>query len=959
MPLLEHQRPSVAAVAKHFRSRQAVKWGERDIHPPIVVNASVSSGKSVMIAELAKAVREAAMAREKPASVLVLVVQRQGELCEQNSAAAWDIKLNNSVYSASVGGRKSTRYQVVYSTEGTLARALETYRFSPYTPEEMALPAERRALLGKFHPDLMLWDECFAPGSMIDGLPIELVKVGDMVRSFNHESGAQELREVKRLYRSKPKTLCAVYLNDGRSFLCTENHPFFTMDNGYVCASDLESGSPVTSMHDMRQSVLNGSCSQLAAIPGEGKGLLLEGVRERISPEVSEHPYCEDQSRACFGQDEAEKPHAQGGDSSKGIEFIEGHRSCSASQDGQWIAAATASAENVPASGSGGFPAEDGACGYGRREARGRLADTLQAGRVNSGSAPLPGNGRPESLQSGQKETGRKEGSVLDFARVDRVEIFKSTSDGTFGGMLPGGHVYNFEVEGNHNYFVDGILVHNCHQIPYDNPESQAFKIINHFLDCRPHMRFAGFSGSPFRDILPIIGDTTGHFFRSFACIEPDDPDYPEGGVGNGIISTEFMIEQGWVVPPMFGWPDEDDKVYDFSHIDPKGWEYDEAELDAVVSDHERLMAICADLIEKSAERKGVLVFAATQRHARQIAAAMKAQGIPAEQIGVITDKTKAKDRRRILDEAKTGVIKYTINVAVLTTGVNVPWWDTLAFLRPIGSLVLLIQAIGRVLRLLIKDGDVPMLERSNLCGMTAEDRLALIAASDKPNALVLDYADVMSRLGNLYENPVLEQAELEKAKKKNEDLIQCQKCYTMNSPHARRCIGRDEHGERCDFFWHSRVCPSCRTENDQVARECRNKECRRMLIDPNAALNGKSYSDAESTPVRSMQVGDGAGGKIWFRYELSDGRTPIEIYYPHAGKQKVLNSKVWAGFVSQLPISQRDKFRLSAMKASTIMENLELIPAPSEISAREKGGRWTIGRRKFAEEESFMEATA
>ena len=656
-PLLEHQRPSVAAVAKHFRSRQAVKWGERDIHPPIVVNASVSSGKSVMIAELAKAVREAAMAREKPASVLVLVVQRQGELCEQNSAAAWDIKLNNSVYSASVGGRKSTRYQVVYSTEGTLARALETYRFSPYTPEEMALPAERRALLGKFHPDLMLWDE--------------------------------------------------------------------------------------------------------------------------------------------------------------------------------------------------------------------------------------------------------------------------------------------------------------CHQIPYDNPESQAFKIINHFLDCRPHMRFAGFSGSPFRDILPIIGDTTGHFFRSFACIEPGDPDYPEGGVGNGIISTEFMIEQGWVVPPMFGWPDDEDKVYDFSHIDPKGWEYDEAELDAVVSDHARLMAICADLIEKSAERKGVLIFAATQRHARQIAAAMKAQGIPAEQIGVITDKTKAKDRRRILDEAKTGVIKYTINVAVLTTGVNVPWWDTLAFLRPIGSLVLLIQAIGRVLRLLIKDGDVPMLERSNLCGMTAEDRLALISASDKPNALVLDYADVMSRLGSLYENPVLEQAELEKAKKKNEDLIQCQKCYTMNSPHARRCIGRDEHGERCDFFWHSRVCPSCRTENDQVARECRNKECRRMLIDPNAALNGKSYSDAESTPVRSMQVGDGAGGKIWFRYELSDGRTPIEIYYPHAGKQKALNSKIWAGFVSQLPIPEREKFRLKAMKASTIMENLELIPVPSEISAREKGGRWTIGRRKFAEEENFMEVTA
>ena len=660
MPLLEHQRPSVAAVAKHFRTRQTVKWGERDIHPPIVVNASVSSGKSVMIAELAKAVRDAAERREKKISVLVMVVQRQGELCEQNSAAAWDIGLNNSVYSASVGGRRSTKYQVVYSTEGTLARALESYRFSPYTEEELAFSPERRALLGKFHPDLMLWDE--------------------------------------------------------------------------------------------------------------------------------------------------------------------------------------------------------------------------------------------------------------------------------------------------------------SHQVPYDNPESQAVKIINHFYDCRPHMRFCGFTGSPFREIQPIIGDTPAHLWRSFACIEPGDPDYPEDAVGNGIISTEFMIEQGWVVPPVFGWPDDDSKTYDFSHLDPKGWEYDEAELDAVVSDNETLLAICTDLIEKAKDRKGVLVFAATQRHARQIAAAMKALGVPGETIGVITDKTSTKDRRQILIDAKTGAIKYTINVAVLTTGVNVPWWDTLVFMRPIGSIVLLIQAIGRVLRLLIEDGDVPMLERSNLKGVTAEDRLALIAASNKPNALVLDYADVMQRLGSLYENPVLEQAELEKAKKENKDLITCPICSTMNSPSARRCIGGSLN-ERCEHFWHFRTCPSCHTPNDQVARECRNKDCRRMLIDPNAALSGKHYVEGESTPVYGMKIESGRGGKLQIRFELSDGRQPLLIYYPHAGKQPALNSKIWKGFVKNLPIDDRSRFRLGAMKAETIMQNLELIPMPIEISAREKNGKWVVGRMKFAEAaaetENFMEATS
>lgn len=650
MPLLEHQLPAVAACARHFRRRRSVRWGEREIHPPIVVSASVSSGKSVIIAELARAVKEAALARERPATVYVLVIQRQGELCDQNSEAAWSIGLQNSVYSASCGGRKSTHYSVVYGTEGTLSRALEQYRFQPYTPEELSMSPLERAQLGKFHPDLILIDE--------------------------------------------------------------------------------------------------------------------------------------------------------------------------------------------------------------------------------------------------------------------------------------------------------------CHQLPFEDPESQYMRILFHFYDIKPHLRVAGMTGSPFRGTASIVGRSDSHFWREVASIEPGDPDYPEGGVGNGVISTEFMIEQGWVVPPVFGWPDDHDKEYDFSHLSPNGWEYDEAELDAATSDRETCLAICADFIEKARNRKGVLVFASTQRHARMIAAALKLLGVPDEQIGVITDKTAAKERRRILEAAKTGLIKYTINVSVLTTGVNVPWWDTLVFMRPIGSLVLLIQAIGRVLRLLIGPDDVPMIQRSNRHGMTAADRLALIAASDKKDALVLDYANVMATLGHLYENPVLEQADLEHAKKDGLDLIECPVCATMNSPHARRCIGRNSAGQRCDHFWSFRLCPSCGVKNDQVARECRS--CRRMLIDPNANLERKHYTDAELVPVRAMKVEAGRGGKLMIRYELADGRNPVEIYYPQAGQQKALNTRIWKGFVKTLPIPEKDKFRLGAMKAETIMQNLELIPVPTEICARENAsGRWNVGRRKWADSES------
>lgn len=653
MALLSFQKPAVAALCRHFRTKATAKFGERDVHPPIIVSASVSSGKSVMLAEVAKSIQDANLAKNAQTgkqgkiTVTIMVIQRQGLLCSQNSDAAWSIGLQNSIFSASCKV-KSTHFRVVYGTEGTLSRALDQYRFLPWTEEELDRSPEwiEQAAKSKFHPDVILIDE--------------------------------------------------------------------------------------------------------------------------------------------------------------------------------------------------------------------------------------------------------------------------------------------------------------VHQVPFEQTDSQYMKVLEHFYDIKPNMRLAGMTGSPFRGIQSIIGDSPQHLWKKVASIEPGDPDFPEGGVGNGIISTEFMINQGWVVGPIFGYPDDADAHYDFSHLVTETWDYQEHELDAAVSDKELCLKICADFIKKTADRKGVLIFASTQRHTRQISAALKLLGVDPDQIGVITEKTKQKEQTRILELAKAGKMKFVINVMVLTTGINCAWWDTVVFMRPIAAIVLLIQAIGRILRLLIEDGDMPMVERDAL---TAELRKLIIQASGKPDALVLDYAGCMDALRDLYDNPVLEQAELEKAKKEKKDLITCPICETLNSPNARRCINRDDMGNRCEWFWHSRNCPSCGTQNDQVARECRNQECRRLLVDPNAALSGKHYTDGESIPVRAMKVESGRGGKLMIRFDLADGRQPQLIYYPHAGKQPALNSKIWKGFVKMLPISDRDAFRLGAMKAETIMQNLHLIPVPTEVSVRENKGRWTCGRMKFDEQ--------
>lgn len=643
MALLSFQKPAVAALCKHFRQRETTTFDGLEIHPPVVACASVSSGKSLMLAEVAKAVKDAALGREKPVSVIIMVIQRQGIIVEQNSDAAWSIGLQNSIYSASCG-KKSTSYQVVYASEGTLARALESYRFSPWTDEEKAKSPEWRARAGKVHPDLILIDE--------------------------------------------------------------------------------------------------------------------------------------------------------------------------------------------------------------------------------------------------------------------------------------------------------------GHQVPYEDPQSQYMGILRHFYACKPHMRVAMMTGSPFRGSSSVIGDSDKHFWKKVVSMEPGDPDYPEGGVGNGIISTEFMQDQAWVVPLIFGFPEDTENHYDFSHIVSQDWGYPEHELDAAVIDKELCLSICKDFIEKTKSRKGVLIFAATKRHTRQIAAAMKMLGVDESQIGIVTENTPQKEQARILGAAKKGALKYVINVHALTTGANVPWWDTCVFMRPIAAIALLIQAIGRILRLLILDGEMGMVERDSL---TAELRRLLIEASIKPDAMVLDYAGVMDSLRHIYDNPILEQADLEKAKKDGLDMLICQVCNTENSPHARRCRGVDHHGSRCEYFWVSRDCPSCGTKNDTVARECRS--CGRALVDPNANLDRKVYTDAESVPVESMSIEYGRGGKLIFNFTLRDGRKPQIIHWPHAGKQPALNSKIWAGFIGQFPLDQRTLFRLRAMKATTVVENAELIPVPVEICARLNGrGKWNLGNMKFSE---------
>ncbi len=97
--------------------------------------------------------------------------------------------------------------------------------------------------------DIIMVDECFVAGTLIDGRPIESIRPGDLVNSFNHEAGTEELRQVVRLFKNKPSSLMTVHLSNGQKITCTEEHPFHACGE-YRPAKKLRLGEILTPYDD-------------------------------------------------------------------------------------------------------------------------------------------------------------------------------------------------------------------------------------------------------------------------------------------------------------------------------------------------------------------------------------------------------------------------------------------------------------------------------------------------------------------------------------------------------------------------------------------------------------------------------------------------------------------------------------------------------------------------------------
>lgn len=375
------------------------------------------------------------------------------------------------------------------------------------------------------------------------------------------------------------------------------------------------------------------------------------------------------------------------------------------------------------------------------------------------------------------------------------------------------------------------VVVDECHRI---TPTVK--RIIQAIRDKNPYLRVIGLSATPYRlgSGYVYAMDEHGNPMGDQATKDP----YFTALVYK--ISAHELIANGYLTDPVIGSIGADGYETLGMELNRTG-NFNSADVDRAFHGHGRKTSrIIADVVAKSADRNGVMIFAATIQHAQECMASL-----PPRLSAIVTGKTPDAKRREILERFKARQIKYLVNVSVLTTGFDAPHVDVIAMLRATESVSLLQQIIGRGLR--IDDG--------------------------KTDCLVLDYAQNIERHcqdGDIF-NPDIKAAFTSGEKFTIE--ADCVECGTVNSfagrkndegfqvdkygyfvdlagnpvetdqgpmpaHYGRRCQGLIKQGPthvQCQARWTSKKCPHCDEDNDMAARYC--AACKGEIIDPNEKL--------------------------------------------------------------------------------------------------------------------------
>lgn len=479
------------------------------------------------------------------------------------------------------------------------------------------------------------------------------------------------------------------------------------------------------------------------------------------------------------------------------------------------------------------------------------------------------------------------------------------------------------------DYAPRAIIVDECHQVPVDNEETQYMQILlklnERCIEKYNHpVVLIGATGSPYRHTMSIIGDIWKE------CLYT--------------IDTATLVGMGFLVPTIYGAQVGHDKSldYDLSEFGIKSEngtaDYSAADLakmeKTMIADVPKLKKICDEVVRLTQNRNAVMITCSGVKHCKEVA-----KHLPEGKSAIVHSGQAKKVNDAELKRISTGEAKYLLQVGCLTTGYDEPCIDTSVILRRIGSLTLLVQLLGRGMRLL-----KPKHEERGLV---------------KLDHLVLDYSGTLDEMMDLYENAILDECRAKEDKAQNKPTMICPVCETENSTSARRCIGRDNHGQRCEHFFSFNLCVDrrapngsivsrgCGTKNDTRAKVCRH--CNEWLDDPSEGLNGQHYTKDDLIPVTGFSFGlTKSADKLIAQYHLQNGKTAREIFDLSKLRTERWRVGQWCSFVDA---HVSDKVAAKALKSCRdnrkALQYVEHVRAPIRVSHRVNDKNFDILARK------------
>jgi DNA repair protein RadD len=735
---------------------QQARIGLRD-HTGVLMQAATGAGKTAIGAHLVGNC-------VKKGKTSLFIVHRQ-ELIEQTIGAFTMEGIPHGVIAA--GHYMDLQQPVQICSIDTLKRRLNKIRY----------------------PDLVVFDECFVAGTLIDGRAIENLATGDYVNSFNHKTNVIESRKIlgvmQREYDGdwyKITTTC------GKDVVCTENHPFFIVGEGYVPAKLLRQydGHAIITLDDKTMPKLQKRTQRAATEPqsilqqrlfrypyknnkaqstiGRSELLRLQGASRLYKPKIlscrkaqrkgvlqrnlfmaipqtsiftnyerNEYP----RQRNYLAQDEEKQSFIPAGNpKNHNRQVTRSHVSFSRGKRANYKTASSNPRINQSAYGiyNKYIPSQSPLC---------FLAYTLQGGFSRARGEIIHRDRWQKPFIKKMEIPQQKKDGNFEFSRLAGVEICQRGSRSKPEWLPKKNTVYNIHVAKNNNYFANGILVHNCHHIA-----AAGWSRVFEYFSKAKHI---GLSATPQR----LDGKGLGKWY---------------GKMVNG-PPIQWLIDQGYLVNYRAYAP----SAPDMSEVHSKMGEFVQSE----VEDAMNRSVITGDIIKhylSHARGKRFIQFSPSRKYSENTAETFRAGGVMAIHVDGETDRL---DRKRAMQGFRDGNINGLTNVGLFGEGVDVPAAEVLIDCQPTKSLTRVMQAWGRVLRPVYAPGfDLN----------TQEGRLAAIAASSKPDAIILDHAGNIMRHGLPCDSRQWSLADKKKKAKKDDEeadiaVKQCPECFHLHKP--------------------------------------------------------------------------------------------------------------------------------------------------------------------------------